>query len=162
MAGEINFELKYPRWICFFASCSLFYVSYTECHCGYWTLSIQWSMPKAKHRRMPLVLMARHWWLSSNKLLKMKYFSRNTSDGNWKRHLIPWIPKEFFSERSFNLYVHGTRRDIPNKRELREKVIKLLREEWLKIDKNIFVRNIRCFPTSIFQYSRRQFANISP
>jgi len=51
---------------------------------------------------------------------------------------------------------HTWYRDIQNKR------VKLLREEWLKIDKNIFVRNIpRCFPTSVLQYSRRQFANIS-
>jgi len=163
MAGEINFELKYPRWICFFVSVCLLFLTL----CRLYGMSLR--ALNAFHvidtkgqtqKNTVSFLMARHWWLSSNKLLKMKYFSRDTNDGNWKRHLIPRISKEFI--RMEFQFIRTWYTEIFQIKELREKVIKLLHEEWLKIDKNIFVRNIRCFPTSIFQYSRRQFANISP
>jgi len=81
-----------------------------------------------------------------------------------------FVPTEFQFIRTHIRHTHTLARvrarthgiEIFKIKELRGKVIKLLREEWLKIDKNIFVRNIpRCFPTSILQYSRRQFANIA-
>lgn len=80
--------------------------------------------------------MARHCWLSSNKLLKMKRFFRSASsnDANWKQHLIRRISGEFYLN-GVSIYIYGI--EIFKIEELRGKVIKLLREEWLKIDKNV-------------------------
>lgn len=70
--------------------------------------------------------------------------------------LIPPIPREFSSQEVLVLYAAHTHGYIQNRRELwKREMIKLLREEWLKIDKNIFLCNIL-----LDAFQPRGFSNI--
>lgn len=75
-----QFRIKVPTMdlpLCLrFFPCSSFYVNYIECHRVLNAFHTMIEVKEAKRRKTSSVLMARHWWFSNNKLLKIKFLSR--------------------------------------------------------------------------------------